>query len=143
MASIEFHDFKSISEYQKSLDEYVKKYNNTVHSSLNGLSPVIRYQKNIEVINHIDKEKIDNYFLLEITRKATFDAIVKINEIAFQLPPKFSNRKVQLQYSTDLNNVYVIDEDKKIAVSKVDKIANSKIKRKQYSLSQEDNSNVI
>ena len=68
---------------------------------------------------------------------------MKINEIAFQLPPKFSNRKVQLQYSTDLNNVYVIDEDKKIAVSKVDRIANSKIKRKQYSLSQEDNSNVI
>ena len=68
---------------------------------------------------------------------------MKINEIAFQLPPKFSNRKVQLQYSMDLNNVYVIDENKKIAVSKVDKIANSKIKRKQYSLSQEDNSNVI
>ena len=138
MISINFHDFKSIADFQKSLDTYIHKYNNTVHSSLNGLTPISRFQKDIDGINYLSKEEIDNHFLLEISRKATFDSIVFINEIQFQLPPKFSNRRVNLQYSCDLLNVYVLDDNNnKIEISRVDKLANSKIKR-QYKLSKED-----
>ncbi len=139
MSFINFHDFKSIDDFQKSLDAYVNKYNNTIHSSLNGLSPMSRFQKDINIINHLSKDDINNHFLLEISRKATFDSIVYINEIQFQLPPKFSNRRVQLLYSCDLLNVFVLDDNIKIEVFRVDKISNSKIKRLQYKLSQEDN----
>ncbi len=138
MSSIHFHDFKSIDDFQKSLDTYVNKYNNTIHSSLNGLTPIIRFQKDMNVIHYLSKDDIHNHFLLEILRKATFDSIVFINEVPYQLPPKFSNRRVQLLYSCDLLHVYVLDDNHKIEVFPVDKIANSKIKR-QYKLSQEDN----
>lgn len=139
MAFIDFHDFHSIDEFQNSLDDYVAKYNNKIHSSLNGLSPMIRFQKDIDSINYLDANKIDDYFLLEVSRKASFDAIVSINDILFQLPNKFSNRKVQLLYSFDFKRVYVLDDDKRIQIDRVDKVANSKIQRKRYRLSQEAN----
>ncbi len=135
MAAIDFHDFKSIDEFQKSLDDYINNYNNTVHSSLNGLTPTARFQKDIDKINFIPQEQINECFLLDINRKSTFDSIVQIDDVQFQLPPKFSNRSVQIQYSTDLKHVYVIDGDEKIEATVVDKISNSKIKRNQYKLS--------
>jgi hypothetical protein len=139
MSSIDFHDFHSIDDFQSSLDNYINKYNNSIHSSLNGLSPIIRFQNEINVVNYLNQNLIDEHFLLDASRKATFDSIIFINETPFQLPPKFSNRRVQVLYSFDLSHVYVIDDNNKIELSKVDKISNSKIQRSHFRLSQEDN----
>lgn len=138
MSTIKFSDFHSIDEFQKSLDNFIVKYNNTIHSSLSGLTPNERFQKDIESVIFLDQEIIDDAFLIEISRKATFDAIVTINETLFQLPPKFSAKKVQLLYSANLSKVYVVDGDDKVEIFKVDKVANSLIQRSQYKLSSED-----
>ena len=129
MASINFHDFKSIEEFQKSLDMYINQYNNTIHSSLNGLSPMQRYINDTKFIRRLDSDKIEDSFLLEISRKATFDSLIVINDTYYQLPPKFSNKKVTVLYSIDLSKVYINDEGNRIEVLKLDKVANSTIKR--------------
>lgn len=138
MSSIRFSDFHSIDDFQKSLDIFINKYNNTIHSSLNGLTPNERFHKDIESINFLDQELIDNAFLMEVSRKATFDSLVTINETFFQLPPKFSMKRVQLLYSANVDRVFVVDGDSKIEVFKLDKVANSSIQRSQYKLSSED-----
>jgi hypothetical protein len=136
-ASINFRNFHSIEEFQKSLDDYIAKYNNTIHTSLDGLTPMQRYQKDFASINYLTQEKLHDAFLLETTRKATFDSLITLNDVWYQLPPKFSNRKVNILYSVDYKDVYVLDENNHISISILDKVANS-ITKRQYPLSVED-----
>ncbi len=130
LSSINYHEFKSIEEYQTSLNNYINHYNNTIHSSLNGLTPLQRKDKDNDKIIYLKEEELNDKFLLELERKASFDSIVLINEIEFEVPSKFAARKVKLRYSDDFSKVYVLDGSKKIEIKKVNKIENSMTKRK-------------
>lgn len=129
MASINFHDFKSIDEAQKSLNDYVFKYNNSIHSALS-ISPLSRYQIDSNNIVIKSPEYIDKAFLLEVDRRATVDSLVSINNTFFQCPPQYSQKKVHIAYNFDLSNVLLIDNNKTFSLFKLDKSSNVDVKRK-------------
>jgi len=130
LSSINYRNFKSIEEYQTSLNNYINQYNNTIHSSLNGLTPLQRKDKDNEKIIYLTEEELNDKFLLELERKASFDSIVLINKTEYEVPSKFAARKVKLRYSDDFTKVYVLDGNNKIEIKEVNKIENSITKRK-------------
>jgi len=130
LSSINYHDFKSIEEYQVSLNNYINKYNNTIHSSLNGLTPLQRKDKDNDKIIYLSECDLHDKFLLELERKASFDSIVLIDEVEYEVPSKFATRRVNIRFSHDFSKVYVLDGTNKIEIKKVNKIENSMTKRK-------------
>lgn len=130
MASINYHDFKTIEDYQASLNNYINEYNNTIHSSLKGLTPLQKKDKDNDKIIYLKEEELNDKFLLELERKVSFDSIVLINEIEYEVPSKFAARRVKLRFNEDFSKVYVLDGNNKIEIKKVNKIENSITKRK-------------
>lgn len=132
MASINYNDFKSLDELRKSLLEYVQKYNNTVHSSLNGVSPIDRFFKESEMIIRMSQEKIDKAFLLEIERKVSNDNVIVIEDKEYEVNYKYAGRKLLLRYSPDLSKIYVVNDDESLEeIHLLDKHSNSNVKREK------------
>ena len=130
LAKINYHNFKSIEEYQTSLNDYIREYNNTIHSSLNGKTPVQRRNQDASIIKYLPKENIDRDFMLEIERKVSFDSVVLIDTKEFQVPYKYSSRKIKIRYSHDYSKAYVINGNNFEEIKLLNKIENSQIKRK-------------
>ena len=66
MSSLDIRDFHSLDELRGNLLAYVQKYNQTVHSSLNGKSPQDRFFSEPNRIKRLSDEEIANSFLLEV-----------------------------------------------------------------------------
>ena len=130
LAKINYHNFKSIEEYQTSLNDYIREYNNTIHSSLNGKTPVQRRNQDASIIKYLPEENIDRDFMLEIERKVSFDSVVLIDTKEFQVPYRYSSRKIKIRYSHDYSKAYVINGNNFEEIKLLNKIENSQIKRK-------------
>ena len=132
MASYDLKDKTTIEEFKNDLEKYVDEYNNTIHKSLENKSPISRFFDSGEEIIKIDDETLENNFLLEIERKASIDCVIQIDNKEFEVPQKYSNKKIKLRYSPDYRKCYVVASDNTLTkIELLDKIANSKIKRKQ------------
>ena len=132
MAKINYSDFKSLEEYQISLDEYVKRYNQTIHSSLEGKSPLDRFLEEIDYIIRIPIEKIETDFLLEITRKVSVDNVIKIDEKEYEVSDSFyANKRITIRYDSELKNIYLVDNDKLVSIKLLNKKENSYKRRKK------------
>lgn len=137
MASLRYGEFKSLEEYQTSLNEYVNSYNNTPHSSLNGLTPMERYLQEIELVKKINDTSLQQDFLFEIERKVSVDNIVVIENKEYEVPAVYSSRKVRIRYLDPKDGIFVIDGDKQIQIKPLDKKANAK--RVRISLAGDEN----
>lgn len=132
MASYHLTSKTTIEEFRKDLLAYVNKYNNEVHSQLDGLTPVERFFNSGEEIKALDKEKINTSFLLEIKRKVSPDCVIQIDNIEYEVPQKYSKSEIKIRYSSDFKECYIVNPDDTLdKIELLDKIANSKVKRKQ------------
>lgn len=125
LATLRYSEFKSIEEYQTSLNEYVNTYNNTPHSSLNGLTPMERYLKEDELVKKIDDDSLEKDFLFEIERKVSIDNIVVIDNKEYEVPAVYSSKKVRIKYLNPNEGIFIIDGDKQIEIKPLDKKANA------------------
>lgn len=137
MASLRYSEFHSVDEYQSSLNEYVNNYNNTPHSSLNGLTPMERYLKEADLVKKLDETSLEKDFLFEIERRVSIDNIVVIDNKEYEVPAVYSSKKVRIKYLNPKDGVFIIDGDKQIEIKPLDKKANAK--RVRISLQGEDN----
>lgn len=137
MASLRYSEFHSVDEYQSSLNEYVNNYNNTPHSSLNGLTPMERYLKEADLVKKLDETSLEKDFLFEIERRVSIDNIVVIDNKEYEVPAVYSSKKVRIKYLDPKDGVFIIDGDKQIEIKPLDKKANAK--RVRISLQGEDN----
>ena len=137
MASLRYSEFHSIDEYQSSLNEYVNNYNNTPHSSLNGLTPMERYLKEADLVKKLDETSLEKDFLFEIERRVSIDNIVVIDNKEYEVPAVYSSKKVRIKYLDPKDGVFIVDNDKQIEIKPLDKKANAK--RVRISLQGEDN----
>lgn len=132
MANFHLTGKTTIKEFKAELLEYVNEYNNTIHSQLNGKTPIERFFNSGEEIKQLGKEFIEKSFLLEIERKVSSDCVIQIDNIEFEVPQKYSSKQVKIRYSNDYKSCYVIDCDGELnKIELLDKKSNSKIKRKQ------------
>lgn len=140
MASFNLTPKTTLEEFRKELLDYVNKYNNTIHSQLNNVSPLTRFFDSGEEIIIVNEEKLDKDFLLEIDRKATADCVIQIDNILFEVPQIYSNKSIKIRYSADFSTCYVVEANQSLTkIELLDKVANSKIKRKQPIFNLEEN----
>lgn len=137
MSTLNYSEFHSVEEYQVSLNEYVNNYNNNVHSSLNGLTPMERYLKEVELVKKIDEYSLEKDFLFEIERRVSIDNIVVIDNKEYEVPAVYSSKKVRIKYLDPKDGVFIVDNDKQIEIKPLDKKANAK--RVRISLQGENN----
>lgn len=131
MASFHLTSKTTIGEFKSALLEYVNTYNNSKHSSID-MTPVERFFDMGDEIKRIDNDTIDKAFLLEIERKVSIDCVIPIDNIEFEVPQKYSNKRIKIRYSEDYQNCYVVNPDNSLEkIQLLDKVANSKTKRKQ------------
>ncbi len=137
MRGINWIDIKDIDELNDMLNDFINEYNNKVHSSLinNGvnISPRERWFKDQDQIRKIDNNQIDEYFLHTAYPTIRADSIAHVKRIEYEVPTKYIGKKVTVKYDfQDRSKAWIYDNGKKFeAIHIVDKIANSKIKRKE------------
>ena len=137
LSGIKPSDYHSLQDFNLDLIKYVQKYNTTIHSSLNGLSPLDRFFKESELIIRKTDEEIERDFVLEVERKVSPDSVIIIDNKEYEIDYHYQNQKILIRYTSDLKNVYVVDRDndnKLIPINLLDKHANSSIKREKIRL---------
>lgn len=111
MATLNMNDFHSLDELRGSLQQFVRSYNQTVHSSLNGMTPQDRFFSEPELIKRLSDDVIEKSFLLEIERRVSADSVIVIDQVEYEVDYRFAKRRITLRYSPDMNEIYVVEDD--------------------------------
>ncbi|MDR2821458.1 MAG: DDE-type integrase/transposase/recombinase [Mycoplasmataceae bacterium] len=136
--TIDYKTFKSLDAYRISLQTYVNKYNNSIHSSLDKETPFQRYFSQASAIRRISNEEIEKDFLFEKKRKSSADGIIYLDSMIYEVPIIYSRRIITIKYTHDYEKVYLVKEDNELLlINKLDKIANQSTKR-AYKLKMEE-----
>ena len=137
MAKLDMRDFKTLDELRANLLAYVVMYNRTPHSSLNGQAPEDRFFSEPERIRRIPREKIEEFFLLEIERRVSVDCVFTLDNTCYETDSLFSKQRVTVRYTPDLSEVFIVGPDGNlIPVRVLNKQENAVTKRKQFKYSE-------
>lgn len=136
MSLLKMSDYKTIDELRRSLMKYVTGYNQSVHSSLDGLSPQDRFFKESHMIKRLTEEQIEKSFLLEYERRVSADNVIMIDETEYEVDYRYSRQRITLRYSPDLSKIYVVDQHtgELVPIKLLNKQENSLIKREKVKL---------
>ena len=97
------------------------------------MSPRERYKNDIALIKYKSTEEIEKSFLHRVSRVIHKDSTLVIQNILYEVSQKYIGQKINLRYAPDdLSELYIINQNNEIVetVYKLDKVANSTIKRK-------------
>ena len=138
MRGINWEDIKDLDELNDMLNDFVNEYNNKIHTSLkdsndNNISPKQRWFKDQDKIKKIDNNLIDEYFLHTAYPTIRSDSIAHVKKLEYEVPTKYIGKKITIKYDfSDRTKAWIYDDGKKIEdIHLVDKVANSKIRRKE------------
>ena len=130
MSSLDIRDFHSLDELRGNLLAYVQKYNQTVHSSLNGMSPQDRYFSEPNLFHRLSDEEIEHDFLLEIERRVSADNVITIDQVEYEVDCSFSKQHIKLRYSPGLDDIYIVEADGTLTpIRLLNKVENAFVKR--------------
>ena len=129
-------DFNTLDELRSSLLTYIKSYNQTIHQSLNNISPVDRFFEESTLIKRLSDEQIDQNFLLELERRVSADNVVIIDNIDYEVNYRYAKQRLILRYAPDMKTVYIVDKitGELEPIKLLNKHENSQIKREKVSL---------
>jgi len=102
-------------------DDYKKKS----HKGLNDLTPHDVFMSQISNVNLVnDIDRINENFLLRITRKIQPDATIQIENILYETDSRFSGKRMEIRYEPEWLNdfskpLYIYEEGKKLGEAKV------------------------
>ena len=102
-------------------DDYKRKS----HKGLNGLTPHDVLMSQISKVNLVtDVDRINENFLLRITRKIQPDATIQIQNILYETDSRFSGKRMEIRYEPEWLNdfskpVYIYEDGKKLGEAKV------------------------
>ena len=135
MATLNLKDIHSLDELRTSLHTYVQKYNQGIHSSLNGMSPQQRYLSESSLIHKLPEEVIDKCFLLEIERKVSSDGVITIDHIEYEVDYRFAKQHITLRYSPDFKDIFIVEADGTLTpIRLLNKTENAFVKRDKIKL---------
>lgn len=135
MAALDMRDFHSIDELRGSLFQFVRNYNQSVHSSLKGMSPMDRFFSEPELINRLPDDQIEKSFLLEIERRVSTDCVITIDQVEYEVDYRFAKQRITLRYTPDMNEIYVVEHDGTLTpIHLLNKHDNALIKRDKVRL---------
>ena len=137
LASLDMRDFHSLEQLRKDFAGYVLRYNQTVHASLDGLTPQERYFKEPERFFRLSPERIERDFLLETERRVSADNVIVINKVEYEVHYRYAKQKLRLRYSPDMENVFVVEPSGELTpIRLLNKQENAFVKRERVRLSE-------
>lgn len=135
LSSLDIRDFHSLDELRGNLLAYVQNYNQTVHSSLKGLSPQDRFFSEPDRIRRLSDEEIDNSFLLELERRVSSDSVIVIDHVEYEVDYRFAKQRIKLRYSPDMKDIFIVEADGTLTpIRLLNKTENAYIKREKIHL---------
>ena len=132
MRCTDWNSFTNLEEERKSLQEFLyNEYINCTHSSTNE-TPNARWHNEYHLVTFLDEKFIDESFLHKVERKVRNDKTIKIENVYYEVPFKYVGKTIEIRYDPkERKEVYVFENNQKLETCKpVDKVSNSKIKRK-------------
>lgn len=131
--------YSSLKDLNDSYRDYiVKNYNSKHHSGIDDI-PRNRFQKDYDKLKFmLSHEEVDKMFLHVVEKPVAEDGTIRLLKKDFEVPQKYIKQRILVKYSPeDLSFVYIYNNKTKELEKAypVDKIANSKIKRKTISYS--------
>lgn len=106
------------------------KYHQRVHSGIQ-MRPIDRYQISIRDYprKRVDEETLEEHFLVATHRSVGKDSTVSLNTIAFEVPPQYIGRRVELKFSQERpGDVFLYDNGRRVAkITPVDAQLNGQI----------------
>ena len=138
LATLDMNQFDSIDALRKDFDAYVLRYNRTVHSSLNGMSPQERFFSEPEKIRRLSEFDAAHSFMMEIERRVSADGVVSIDSKEYEVHYRYAKQRIRIRYSPDFSEVYIVEssgELTSIDMRPLNKNDNSLIKREKVRLS--------
>lgn len=148
MRSTDWNIFNTLDDVKISLNEFINKnYINKVHSSIK-MTPNDRWHNEYDKVQFLDENFIDESFLHRTFNKVRKDRTISFKNEYYEVPFKYIGQTIELRYDpNNLTEIYLYENNIKILdVFKVDKVSNSKSKRKNtidYSKVLNDERNVI
>ena len=129
---IDWTTIKSLEELNELLHEFINGYNNKLHSGIENI-PNTRWLKDFNLIKKLDNDKIEEYFLHTVNPTIRSDALANINTKQFEVGSEYIGKKICIKYNPhDMSKAYIYEDNvRKESIKLVNKIENSKIKRKQ------------
>lgn len=120
----------SLEELRPLLREYIRKYNNSLHSGI-GCTPMERYSRTpSHSRTPVSREWLDGCFYNRIKRKVHKDATVSIDNVSYDVPMQFIGMYVDIRFLPgDMGDAYILYEGTKSPIHKTDKVANCHAKR--------------
>lgn len=148
MRCTDWNTFENLDDIKNSLSAFItKNYINKIHSTTK-MTPNDRWHNEYEKIIFLDDDFIDESFLHKTFNKVRNDRTISFKNEYYEVPFKYIGQTIELRYEpNNLTKLYLYENNKKVCnISKVDKISNSKSKRKNtidYSKVINDERNVI
>lgn len=143
-----WNEFQSLEDVRNSLSTFLyKEYINKKHS-VTKETPNERWHQEFKNITFLEETFIEESFLHREQHKVRNDRTIKFKNEFYEIPFEYVGKTIETRYDPlNLEILYVYEGNKKICeVKKVDKIANSKSKRRNridYSLVLNDERDVI
>ena len=135
LSSLDIRDFHSLDELRGNLLAYVQNYNQTVHSSLKGLSPQDRFFSEPNRIRRLSDEEIENSFLLELERRVSSDSVIVIDQVEYEVDYRFAKQRIKIRYSPDMKDIFIVEADGTLTpIRLLNKTENAYIKREKIHL---------
>lgn len=135
MASLDMRDFHTLDELRGSLFAYVRKYNLSPHSSLQGKTPQDRFFSEPELIRRLPEDVLEHSFLLEVERRVSADSVVVIDQVEYEVDYRFAKQRITLRYSPDMNEIYVVEPNGVLTpIHLLNKQENASVKREKVHL---------
>lgn len=139
LSSLDMRDFHSLEELRPHFAAYARRYNQTVHSSLNGMTPEERFFSEPEQIRRLTGKAIDNCFLYEVERRVSPDSVIVIDKTQYEIHDRYAKQLIRLRYSPDMEKAYVVDASGNlvpVSLRPLDKQENAGIKRERFRFSE-------
>lgn len=135
MAALDMRDFHSLDELRGSLLAFVRSYNLSAHSSLQGRSPQERFFSESENIRRLEMQQIEECFLLELQRRVSADSVILIGQVEYEVDYRFAKQRITLRYSPDMKSIFVVEQDGSLTpIRLLNKQENASIKREKIHL---------
>jgi transposase InsO family protein len=134
-ASLDLTEFRSLDELRGSFQEWVRIYNQTPHSSLQGKTPQERFFSEPEQIRRLPDQDLDRSFLLETDRRVSADSVIVIDHVEYEVDCRYAKQKLRIRYSPDMKEVYIVEQDGTLTpVRLLNKVENASVKREKFML---------
>lgn len=133
LGCLDIDEVKDLDDFNRRLQEWVRTYNNTVHSTTK-MTPRNRFLSGTQkrAIRRIQSpEWLADCFRNRIVRKVRSDSTVTISGVSYDVPMQFVGRKVEIWYlPSDPEDAFIPFDDERFVIRPTDRVANGKAKRR-------------